>query len=675
MASRGSNSSTVSADGWVPCCGIMPVSTPPAPEAPLSPELPTQPAPRRPSLNWFLDTLLQSPTAFSRPRALAWGLTLLLLVYVWVVPRGFDLSTRLLGHPRSDLSKHYWNLWWFIQSYAGPAFGSLHTHWLNAPEGLWLYPIEPLNGLLARVLVPLVGLPVATNVIALLQLWGGVVGFYLLAQHLTQKRLPALMAALTYALGSYGTWTVYVGVGELSTIGLPPLALYAAFKALEKPTMLRLLGVFSAVFLTGYACWYYALFSGMLMGLLLFSEAPRSVFIRKTPLAWGGTTVMVALGFLALLPLISGFHHSYGVSEHSTEPLQMFIRQRLSRAPHDPFFTRLDLTQLVLGGPQVLAQAMQVPYSGGRFLGISLTGLGVLGMLLSLRKAWPWALGAGLTLLLGLGSQLVLNGHERPGQLPFHVFNLVLERYAQPMNFPARFMQPLTLSMCVLMALALARVSLWWERVPVDVEAPQRPPLPRLLALTPVLLLGFLPLAELRMRGDVPLPLPGLTLPAWKGAQALQSDPTPGAVLELPQLFLQTNREGYDSVLQMQVVHGRPTAHLPLDRIDQLVKRSSETLRQNPLLASLALASGLPEVGNFDCCPAGPLGTEADEQIQQARQALLNQGFGFVLISWRGYSDGNRSHTIRLAEHWLGPAIYEGPSQHVFRLTPSQKAP
>lgn len=585
----------------------------------------------------------------------------LCVLLIWMVPRGFELNSRLLGHPQSDLMKHYWNLWWFQQTLWTEHRLPLGTELLNFPVGLSLYPIEPINGILATVLVPLLGLPLTTNLLAIANLWLGCLGMGALIHQLTGRLLPAGVAGLLYGLGSYALWTVYVGVGELSHLGFLPMALRAFLRAFEQPSWKRLLALTLWCFLTGFSCWYYALFLVMGIGVLLLGYLPKGV---RSPGTFMGSAVAAGLGIALLFPLMGTFNASYAQAERSSEPLQAFVEKRLHVMPHDPPFSRLDPVHLVAGGAEFRAEALRVPYAGGRYIGGSLLLLSLLGLLLAPLRSLPWLLLASSCLVLGMGSRLVVAGLETSHKLPFQLFNLVLERYAQPMNFPARFMMPLSLSLVVMSGLGLWKGMEWLERR--NLAASPR----RHLALSGlVCALGLSPLLETRLRGDLPLPLPGRNLEPWTGAAFLATAPDTAllpreAVLELPQLFQGTNRMAYDSVLLMQTVHARPTALLPIDRIDNFSQRASEQLRQNALLGVLALEVGLPGLGNF------PVQTETPtaDGLERARLALKMQGFGALVITWHGLPSGNIVTLSAKAEALLGPPLFQDRLQSVYSL-------
>lgn len=574
------------------------------------------------------------------------GLLSFVLLLLWLVPARFSLTERLLGHPSSDLIKHYWNLWWFrAQVQAGEL--PFATTLLNFPRGLELYPIEPLNGLLALVWVPLVGLAGASNVLALLNIGLAWLGMGLLVWQLTGRKWAAWCAGALFSLSSYPVWTVYVGVGELTQLGLVPLALYALLKLVAEGTPKRWLLAVLGVFLAVFSCWYHMLFLGMAVACWLVTQLPGS---RQALRGWLRFAGAALLGALLVWPILSAFRASYQAGAGSTEPVLTYVQARLERMPHDPPHTRLDPAQLFWGGEQVRARARQTPYAGGRYLGLVLPLLGLVGWALRPREGLAWLLLVGVSGVLGLGSRLVMGGLEQGGPLPFLPLNLLLERLVQPMNFPARFMMPLTLGLCILVGLGLGRL-----------EGLLCTPRRRMAWLGgwAVVGLGLLPLGELRLRGDLPLPLVSTPLPAEPAAEALRQDAlarraqgeSVGGLLELPQLFQYNSRHAYDEVLRMQVIHGIATASLPLDRIDALVPSMRVALAEQPLLRALQ--------GATDATP---------EALAAAGQALKAQGFDYLIMSWRELPASHHARVRALLGQLFPPPLYSDEWRSVYRL-------
>jgi len=581
----------------------------------------------------------------------------LLMATLWTLPRGFQGSLRILGHPSSDLTKHYWNLWWFREEVLQGQL-PFHTTYLNFPQGLDLYPIEPLNMLAALILGGPLGLPLATNLIALLNLTLACLGMFALVRYLSGAFWSALCAGLLYALSSYALWTVYVGVGELSNLGWLPLALLFFLRFAREGGLRNGLLATGLFFITAFSCWYYALFLYLVAGLLALLEPWRG---RQTPTLWLRYLLVAGLSLACLYPIVSTFNRSYRTEVRVMEPLGTFIARRIQAQPRDPPQTRVDLRQLWIGGAQVRAAATQNPYLGGRYLGITIAVLALAGLLLRPKHTWRWLLVFGVTLLLALGSRLVWAGTETGALLPFAWFNLTLQRYAQGMNFPARFMMPVTLCITVMAGLGLSGLEV---RLRPLLAHPRRRR--RGLGLALFLLIGLSPLLEARLRGDVPTPLPSLPVRAMPAAYSLANlGLEPGAVLEIPQAFQAQSRRESDELLLMQIIHERPSPGLPLDRISGFVGSARAELRALPLVAAMLALTGRPALAGPACCESSP---SDSPEVASSLTALNARGIRYLIVTYKGLQPAQRARLERLVQRHFGPPLFQSQQQSLHRI-------
>ena len=576
------------------------------------------------------------------------------VVAIWIVPKGFHPGARILGHPESDLTKHYWNLWWAhrvaVQDHALP----FYTDYLNYPSGLALYPIEPLNQIAAIVAGGWLGFPWLTNILALFHLALAVLGMYVLVRYETGSRPAAVVAGLMYALGSYAVWTVYVGVGELSNLGWMPLALFAWLRVAREGGARHMAWAVVLFFVTAFSCWYYALFLYLFAGLLMIMDPWRG---RRTLRLWGRYLVVLSLSLGAIFPIVTSFNQSYRSVPRSEEALGDYVRHRMHSQPHDNLSTRIDIKDLVLGGRDVRVRALRNPYQGGRFVGVVLLCLALGSLILRPRGGVRWVVCAAVMLTLGLGSRLVFGGKEIGGMLPFFVFNLGLERYAQAMNFPARFMMPLTLALVAAAGISLGAL---------HTRLLSRGERQRVKGLVFLVLIGLLPLGEARWRGDLPLPLPSRSIEALPAGAWLRDHASATAVLEIPQAFQSLNRRACDEVLLQQVVHQRKSAALPIDRISAVVTDARSALAARPLVGTLLRLSGVGSRGPGDgCCEDADA---AHPEVRRDRDWLIEAGFGDVVITWQGMSPEHARRLRRFCTRIFGPPVFDDPLQSVFRI-------
>ena len=74
----------------------------------------------------------------------------LAVVLTW--PIVLNISGSALGSQHADGMKHLWTLWWMRSSIWDYGQFPFSTDLINYPTGMDLYPIEPLNGLVANML-------------------------------------------------------------------------------------------------------------------------------------------------------------------------------------------------------------------------------------------------------------------------------------------------------------------------------------------------------------------------------------------------------------------------------------------------------------------------------------------------------------------------------------------
>ena len=77
--------------------------------------------------------------------------------------------------PKADGMKHLWTLWWMRASVWREEF-PFSTQLVNWPEGMDLYPIEPLNGLVS-IATPFLSIILLSNLLVMVNLFAtGMVG-------------------------------------------------------------------------------------------------------------------------------------------------------------------------------------------------------------------------------------------------------------------------------------------------------------------------------------------------------------------------------------------------------------------------------------------------------------------------------------------------------------------
>lgn len=580
-------------------------------------------------------------------------------VVIWLVcvPRGFPLRAALLGHPHSDLAKHYWNLWWFRQMLADGDF-PFQTLYLNFPGGLSLYPIEPINQVIAALVGGILGLALTANLLSLACLIFAATAMYALVRQLTEREGAAVAAGLMYALSAYCLWTVHLGVGELQHMGWMPLALLWLIKTREKPGYRRALFTAGLYVVTTLACWYYGFFLFMISGLYVVTHplAPREGLADGEKPShkhlWGRYAVVLVLSLAVVYPVVHLFNKTYSNEPPPEEGLIPWVMHRRVGEPHDTLTGRIDFKVLLRGHEEGFDPAMHDPYeAGGAYLGTYFAIMALLGMILKPKQGVVWLLAAVVGAVLGAGSCVVWDGKEAqwgsgpsPPLLPFYFANLVLEHRGQPMNFPVRYMAVLTLGTTVLVGYFLA-----WLQDFLKQQRRTKRIAAVLTALT--VLVTFI---EFKRHGDIRIPFAEHPIPAQPLAERLAQEDGVHGVIELPGSY-SDDRRARDEILLMQAVHGKPTASLPIDRISHYVGGERLHLKSGSVARLFVAGSGTPEF-------------VPDEDLMADLQWMYDKGFRWIIVDIRAQSEDGGERIAATLNRLLGAPLKREDRRLLYRL-------
>jgi hypothetical protein len=484
-----------------------------------------------------------------------WLLPLQSLVLSVIVtwPAAAWLQRAALGSPDGDGAKHLWTLWWMRAEWERGEPGLL-TRLVNWPTGMELWPIEPLNGLLATVL-PLDPIPLS-NVLAMLHvaLLGITAGW--LGLLVSRRPLGALVAGALAQCCAFTSFTLQVGVGELRQFWLLPLGLAVAVQARETTRVRWFVALGLVMGATTIACFYHGFFLALAVSTYAIVTLRREAWLL---LRWGLAAV-IAL-FCVVTPL-QRFAHGYAPLDN---PEQMTLGDWMEATAR----TRLETYPTAAASPdelvvpraddRVSVSGQSRAYTGGRYLGLVTLLLAAIGTRASPRRALPWLWVALPPLVLSFGSVLWFRGdivHIAGSRLvlPLAWMNRVLGYYVEPMNFPARFLAIPMISLAVLGGMATR----WrWTII-------------------------LVPLAMADMvEGDiVEWPRQLFVLPSVEGIEAGRGD---GAVANLTpfthrgaaptsrtgdSIFARKNPEDRARAIALQVALDAPVESLPIDRME-----------------------------------------------------------------------------------------------------------
>ncbi len=523
-------------------------------------------------------------------------------------PLAAHLGTEAVGSVESDTVKHLWNLWWMRQEALGGTPGLLTTL-VNFPEGMELYPIEPLNGL-AAVVLPLP--PVAlSNVLALVHvtLVGLCTGW--LASLVSGSRLGAHAAAALAQASSFVAFTLHVGVGELRQTWWIPLGLAVLYQAHHTRRWRWFLALGLTLASCVVACFYHGLF------LALAVSTWALVTLRPSLKLLGGYALAAGLGLALAVPTLESFSTTYRgdpppevLEEHGA------VRHgyRLSAAHLDHLVTWREAS------PEP-DHRQERAYTGGRYLGWGTLCLALIGIGAAPRRAYPWVAVSGVGILLALGSVIwwndqILKFGTFTLVLPFTWMNAEMAKHAEAINFPARFLALPAITLPVLASLAMR-----W----------------RWLAL-------LVPLAVYDMLAHdlVPWPRATVALPtmAELSPSALSEAGITGPIADLS-LAAESNEESRLRAVAMQIATGQPSSGVPIERLDNWATSGREWLALHELT----------RLGNLTDRPQ--LAAPSLPTLAADLRALRERGYTAVAVTFR-----ERSHDGRV-EAVLTPVLGE----------------
>ena len=522
-------------------------------------------------------------------------------------------SEAAIGSPESDTIKHVWTLWWMKQQlFTG---GGLHTSLVNYPDGMSLYPIEALNGLLS-LLLPF-GAVTTSNLLAFLHLvlTGLCAGW--LGKLVTGTDRGALVAGALLQGSAFVAFTLHVGVGELREVWWLPLGLGCLLRAYETRQWRWFLALAGALAGCTLSCFYHGLFLATAVAVVAL------VTLRPWWRLWVGYALAAGLSLALVIPVVQGFSSTFGKGR----PQEVFgthgevlLDYRVEAAHLD------DLVRWRSPAPEAEARQERA-YAGGRYLGLLSLVLAAAGFAASPKRAYPWVAVGIVGTVLALGSVLWwgdekvrVGGHAL--QLPLAWLNDALTKHAEPINFPARFLALPSVALAVLGALATRwRWAVWF--VPfalVDVAAHDLAVWPRLTVTLPDMT-GIED--EALLRAGIDGPLADLSLAA------------------------ESNEESRTLAVAAQLVTGRATQGVPLERLDAWAPEGNQWLRARAISALGTLARpGVqmpsPEAVSLDLAAlrergfAGLLLTHRDTRADPATDALLTQLCGSPIRAKHG---------------------------------------
>lgn len=530
----------------------------------------------------------------------------------------------VLGAAFGDTMKHLWTLAWLRESLSEGVL-PFRTDLLNYPAGLALWPIEPLNGLLAAAL-PGLPLVAAANLLALLNLvlTGYCAGLF--GWEISGRRAGAHLGALLLQSGSFALFTLHVGVGELQHLWLLPLGIWALLRVLRgRPWTAIPAGVLLGI--SGIICFYYAFFLAFAAGFVSVAALVGPARRRAGP----RLLAVAVLAAAVLVPTTLAFRQAY--ASRTDLPPAILDPQVTPSLDIEPPDARLLPEHLLLGrrGRWESGDEHTNAYLGGRLVGLPLLVLAGVGLWRRPREGWAWAALAAVGVLLALGSHPTTELFSLPPMiermyLPFYGLNLLLTRFLEPLHFPVRFLALTWLGLCALAALALR-------------EAPRR-------WLPLVGLAAVLEVIDIQARQLLPWPLPRFRLPDFA---CLQSPPLgPGPVFDLSSAWWR-ERGARARSLGAQIALGRPIQSVPIERLEFFARDGKLLGDSLPLIEDLKVWT--------EAQPQALPPAFSTEDARRDLWLLRDAGFVGVLVMAQAREGHVRDQLDQVLRDLTGPAV------------------
>jgi hypothetical protein len=430
---------------------------------------------------------------------------------------------------------------------------------------------------------------------------------------------------------------VHVGVGELWHLWWLPLGLGCLLRARQTLQWRWFLALSTSLVGALLSCFYLGFF-------LAFSVALWALMTlwagRKTPSLLLRYAVAAALSLAIVLPVIQSFSTSYQSGDVPQIGLKRYLVEDHGQPITDPPSARVELAQLLTPGREP-ARREELAYGGGRYLGWLFVGLGLLGVVVDPKRGLPWLVIGGSAILLATGSYLtaggeaVLTGQGARMRMPIFWMNRVLGYYAEPLNFPVRFLAVTVTAMAAMAALAVRR----W---------------PWLVLLAPLAVI------EVSWGQLLPWPWANFTPRDARALMPMQALPD-RAVIDLA-LAVRSDQENRYSALGTQIRHGKKLNAIPLERIEFFARDGVHFVKATQLVQDL-----------------GPLYNNTGGSLSGTYRAdiavLRDAGFSWILVAYRNGSEHLPSQLVLEMNRVLGDAIIQDTGLGVWELPVVEHSP
>lgn len=577
-------------------------------------DAPSKPARRLPiSRETLRDVLIAFAWSFALAAILTW-------------PAIIRPGEAALGHARADGMKHLWTLWWMQASVWQEGQFPFATHLINYPIGMDLYPIEPLNGVVAVFMPFLEVVPLSNLLVFINMTLTGMAGIWF-GKELSGSRFGGLVAGTLIEGSSVMAFFVHVGVGELTHLWWMPLGLgflIRARKTLHWPWFLAL-----AVTLVGsmLSCFYLGFFLAMSVAIYALSTLYDG---KRTPKLLALYALAAGLSIGTVYPVTQWFASSYKSGDIPEVGLRSYILEEHGQPITDPPSARLEPPQL-LTPFRTAASTEQAAYGGGRYLGFLTVLLALGGLVRNPRKAWPFVGVALFGILFAFGSYLTVDGMPVTSsgarlRMPHIWFNRFLGYIAEPLNFPVRFLAMTIVSMAGMAALTIRKENFSLKQ----------------LVVVPLAILAVIEVAGGQM---LDWPWARFT-PRDATALEVLRDQGDGAVIDLA-LVVRADHENRWNGLSTQLAHGKRTQAVPIERIEYFARDGYWYVRSLPLFRDLQPL--------YENKPG-----QLDGDYRRDLAIVHDAGFRWVVVAYRSGAEFLPKYLVEEMNKVFGPPITRG---------------
>ena len=573
-------------------------------------------------------TLKNKPSFFQRHRLIlleALGFLILALVLTW--PMALNPSQAALGSLHADGMKHLWTLWWMRASLWEYGDFPYQTDLVNYPIGMDLYPIEPLNGMVA-FLLPWANVLLLSNILVILNMTlTGLAGAWF-GRTLSGSRIGGIVSGVLLEGSAVMAFFVHVGVGELHHLWWLPLGLGALVKArrtLEWPWFLAVSGCLVGAMLS---CFYLGFFLAMATAFWALSTLWAG---RETPKLLLRYAVAAGLAVAIVIPVTQSFAASYKTGTVPKVGIVNYITQNHGQPVTDPPSARLELNHL-LSPEREAASREESAYGGGRYLGWLALGLAVVGIIRKPKEALPWLVVGLVGVLLAFGTYYTENGelvrvNGARLRMPMLWLNRALGYIAEPLNFPVRFMAMTAVSVSGMAALAIRD----WRYS----------------------FLAILAVIEVQWGQMLAYPWQTFT-PRNAEALSVLHGIDDKAVLDLG-LAARSDMENRFNGLSTQMAHGKKMQAVPVERVEYFAREGQFFVQATQFFQDLK-----PLYENR--------GGGLTGDYRKDLAILQDAGFGWIVVGYRSGRERMPDSIVNALTQFCGEPVARGPGLGAWKL-------